>query len=105
MIKINGYIEFLFCTIKSNNNIKFMAMQYPMRSINSLKKLLYSNKNYKNITFISNEENFKKYLYNIGSYDDLFIDQFAGDFGHCTELGNKIIAENVKKHIIDYLKE
>ena len=88
-----------------NNNIKFMAMQYPMRSINSLKKLLYSNKNYKNITFISNEENFKKYLYNIGSYDDLFIDQFAGDFGHCTELGNKMIAENVKKHIIDYLKE
>ncbi|MCR4663336.1 MAG: hypothetical protein K5622_05575, partial [Endomicrobiaceae bacterium] len=91
--------------ISINNNIKFMAMQYPMRSINSLKKILYSNKNYKNITFISNEENFKKYLYNIGSYDDLFTDQFAGDFGHCTELGNQMIAENVKNCIISYYKE
>ena len=91
--------------ISIKNNIKFIAMQYPMRSINSLKKILYSNKNYKNIIFISNEENFKKYLYNIGSYDDLFVDQFAGDFGHCTELGNKMIAENVKNYIINYYKE
>lgn len=89
----------------SVNNIKFMAMQYPVRSINSLKKLLYANKNYKNITFISNEENFKKYLYNITSYDDLFTDQFAGDFGHCTKSGNIMIAENAKKYIVDYCKD
>ena len=27
-------------------------------------------------------------------YEDLFIDQYGGDFGHCTDLGNTLIAEN-----------
>ena len=29
------------------------------------------------------------------NYDEIFKDQFAGDFGHCTDLGNTMIAENV----------
>ena len=28
-------------------------------------------------------------------YDALFIDQNSGDSGHCTDLGNTMIAENV----------
>ena len=28
-------------------------------------------------------------------YNEIFNDQFTGDFGHCTHLGNTMIAENV----------
>ena len=83
--------------IAFDNNIKFIAMQYPMRSIDSLKVLLKNSRYYDNIIFISNENDFKNYLYNGGIYEDLFTDQFAGDFGHATVLGNEIIAKNIEK--------
>ena len=77
-----------------DNNIKVICMQYPVRSVNSLKEQLKNESYFDKITFISNEENFKKALMN-KNYDEIFNDQFAGDFGHCTELGNTMIAENI----------
>lgn len=77
-----------------DNNIKVICMQYPIRSVNSLKEQLKNESYFDKITFISNEENFKKALMN-KNYDEIFNDQFAGDFGHCTELGNTMIAENI----------
>ena len=32
--------------------------------------------------------------------NDIFVDMFGGSFGHCTELGNTIIAENVAETIL-----
>ena len=40
-----------------------------------------------------------------GNYDDLFTDRFAGDFGHATKKGNRLIAENVAKHILNNVLE
>ncbi len=74
-------------------------MQYPILDINELKKMFEGNNN---IIFVSNEENFKKAL-ETGKYDDYFIDSFAGDFGHCTPKGNKLIAENVADAILKEL--
>ena len=36
-------------------------------------------------------------------YDDLFIDKFAGDFGHYTVLGNRVIADNVARQLKKFL--
>ena len=49
---------------------------------------------YDTITYISNETLFKNALKD-KPYNDLFTDQFGGDFGHCTNLGNTMIAENI----------
>ncbi len=76
------------------NNIKVICMQYPVRSIKSLQEQLKNEPFYDKITFISNEKLFKKALMK-KNYNEVFSDQFAGDFGHCTELGNMLIAKNV----------
>jgi tetratricopeptide (TPR) repeat protein len=74
--------------------IRPICMQYPVRSVEPLKKILSDNANYGDIIFVSNEETFKEALRKC-RYDEIFTDQFAGDFGHCTDKGNKMIAENL----------
>ena len=66
-------------------------MQYPVRSVDSLKKILDSDKS---IIFVDNEKVFKDAIKK-EKYEDYFIDNFAGDFGHCTAKGNQLLAENV----------
>jgi len=34
------------------------------------------------------------------SYNDYFTDMFAGDFGHCTRKGNRLLAENIANVIL-----
>ena len=88
-------------TILEERSIRLVAMQYPMRSIDKLKRM-FNEEQQKNIIFVSNEENFKKALEN-ASYEDLFVDRFAGDFGHATLKGNMLIAENVADAILGEL--
>jgi len=73
-------------------NIDFMVMQYPLRSIDILKE----NLNYtKSIKFIENKDNFEEVL-SSAKMSDYFRDMFAQDFGHCTPLGNRLIAQRIK---------
>ncbi|MDD5021954.1 MAG: hypothetical protein PHR82_07510 [Endomicrobiaceae bacterium] len=81
------------CKLKG---IKLVAMQYPMRPVNSLEQILDS---YPDVAFISNEKNFKEVL-KIKKIDDIFKDLFAGDFGHCTDLGNQMIADNLADTLV-----
>jgi len=83
--------------ICNNNNIQLIAMQYPVRRIKPLKEML---KFCDGTIFISNEENFKQAL-KTHKIEEIFNDRFAGDFGHCTDFGNTIIAENVAETILN----
>lgn len=83
---------------------KIICMQYPVRSVESLKNMLKNEDYYDKITFVSNEETFKEALKKY-DYKDIFEDQFAGDFGHCMHFGNKLIAENAAKVIIEITKK
>lgn len=76
------------------NNIKVICMQYPVRSVKQLEKLLENETYFKNITFVSNESNFKNALKE-KQFNEIFYDRFAGDFGHCLDFGNTLIAENL----------
>jgi hypothetical protein len=54
---------------------------------------------YEGVIFVDNERVFKEALKK-GEYRDYFSDTFAGDFGHCTEKGNRLLAENIANVIL-----
>ena len=85
---------------KNNKNTIVMPMQYPMLSVEILKNNLRDSSYCDKLIFISNEENFKNALQN-HKIEDIFTDMFAGDFGHCTDFGNTLIAENVAETILN----
>ncbi|MDD5130445.1 MAG: tetratricopeptide repeat protein [Candidatus Omnitrophica bacterium] len=76
--------------------IKLICMQYPLRSIEPLKKLLDFTDG---IIFVENKTNFEDALKR-GAYNDYFEDNFGGEFGHATAAGNRLIAENAAKAIL-----
>jgi hypothetical protein len=53
----------------------------------------------KDIVFVDNEGIFKEALKKAG-YKEYFRDMFAGDFGHCTQKGNALLAENIADVIL-----
>lgn len=71
-------------------------MQYPLRSIEPLKRLFDSTDG---IIFVENKNIFEDVLKK-GKYDDYFEDNFGGEFGHATAAGNRLIAENAAKVIL-----
>lgn len=81
--------------IAEKNKIHLVCAQYPVRKLKSLQKMLeYSD----DVVFVDNEKNFKDAMRETG-YESLFIDNFGGEFGHCTEKGNRLLAENIAKTV------
>ncbi len=80
----------------AEKGLKFVCVQYPMRSLEPLKKLFDSTDG---IIFVDNEKAFKAAIKQ-GRYGDYFEDCFAGDFGHGTPKGNKLLAENIMHEIL-----
>ncbi len=72
---------------------RLVIMQYPLRALEPLQKIFDPGDD---IIFVDNESLFKEALTK-GDFEDLFVDRFAGDFGHCTKKGNRMIAENIAK--------
>ncbi|MEW5895730.1 MAG: tetratricopeptide repeat protein [Candidatus Omnitrophota bacterium] len=85
--------------IAANYNIPVICMQYPLRSIDTLKKIFWL---HQPAVFVENKVNFESALEEM-NYFMLFSDSFAGDFGHCTRKGNELIAENLAQEILDLL--
>ena len=85
--------------IIQQQGIKFIGVQYPVRIIDSLKKMLNP---FKDIIFVDNERIFKDAVKQDG-YEDYFSDSFGGNFGHCTPKGNRLLAENVANAILNQL--
>lgn len=86
--------------IVKKEDIIFVAMQYPLRQIEPLKKIFLD----ENTIFVDNENNFKKALSKT-KYEDLFVDNFGGDFGHGTKSGNLLIAKNIFEKIENIINE
>jgi lysophospholipase L1-like esterase len=70
-----------------------LAMQYPLRPLAPLKSILGR---HPRLRYLSNQSNFQKAL-QTRTFDALFVDSFAGDFGHATKAGNRLIADNILK--------
>jgi len=82
--------------ILDEKKVRLVCMQYPVRSIEPLKNFF---RDKDSIIFVDNEKVFKEALKK-GSYDEYFVDMFAGDFGHCTTKGNRLLAENIADVIL-----
>lgn len=78
-------------TMVRENNIRLVCVQYPLRDIQPLKTMLGSDGG---IIFVDNEAAFKQAVKK-DNYFTYFSDIFAGDFGHCTARGHKLLAENI----------
>ncbi len=91
---INSYR--LFKEIVNRRKIRWICVQYPMRSVEPLKKILGGADG---VIFVDNEGIFKNAVLNEG-YTRYFKDIFAGDFGHCNEKGNKLLAKNIADVIL-----
>ncbi|MGE0268125.1 MAG: tetratricopeptide repeat protein [Candidatus Omnitrophota bacterium] len=84
-------------SILAQKGIKHVAMQYAMRDVELLKKILG---NHHDILFVDNRPAFLQGIKTEG-YNQYFTDRFGGDFGHCTEKGDRLIAENAANAIIE----
>ncbi len=82
--------------IARKRGVKLVCVEYPLRSVESLKNLLGSEGT---IIFVDNGELFKEVLKQ-ANYNEYFTDMFGGDFGHCTPKGNRLLAENVANVIL-----
>jgi len=82
--------------ILDKKGIKLACVQYPVRSVESLKKIFESREG---IIFVDNEKVFKEALKK-RSYKEYFTDIFGGDFGHCTYKGNRLLAGNIANVIL-----
>ena len=51
------------------------------------------------LIFVDNEKVFKDAL-KTAKYEEYFKDNFAGDFGHCTDKGNRLLAGNIANIIL-----
>jgi tetratricopeptide (TPR) repeat protein len=76
--------------------IRLVCVQHATRNVEPLKKIFNS---IGGIIFVDNEKIFKEALKH-GRYEDYFVDRFAGDFGHGTPKGNRLLAENIANTIL-----
>ena len=78
--------------ILERRGVQLVCMQYPMHSVDPLKKLWQGRDD--GIIFVDNEHVFKDAVRR-RSLQEYFADMFAGDFGHCTDKGNELLAGNI----------
>ncbi|MBP6919526.1 MAG: tetratricopeptide repeat protein [Candidatus Omnitrophica bacterium] len=83
--------------ILDRRGIRLVCVQYPMRSAGPLKRIFDGKA--EGIIFVDNEKRFKDMVDRSG-YGAYFRDMFAGDFGHCTETGNRLLAANIADTIL-----
>lgn len=76
--------------------IPLLAVQYPIRPIASLRRMLGNDPA---VIYVDNG-GFRERVEAEG-YEAYFHDHFAGDFGHLTRRGNELLAENVARAIVE----
>ncbi len=77
-------------------DIPLVCLQYPMRSLSPLQAIFSGREG---ITFVDNEASFLEAVSREG-FKAYFSDAFAGDFGHCTPKGNRLLAERAAEGIV-----
>ena len=84
-------------TISQKAGARLIFVQYALTKVDFLQSVIE-----RDVLVISNYNVFKRALDKY-EYDALFDDEFAGHFGHATEFGNRILAENVARNIFEFM--
>ena len=93
-VTVNNYRKLK--EILDRKEIKLVCVQYPVRNVEPLKRIFGKEEG---VIFVDNENLFKEAVKR-SSYKDYFIDMFGGDFGHCTQKGNELLAQNIAEVIL-----
>ncbi len=75
--------------------IPLVAVQYPRRDPQLLRAILGGRQD---VVIVDNQQDFDEAVARDG-YEAYFINNFAGDFGHGTAAGNRLLAENVAEAV------
>jgi len=82
--------------IVGRRGIRLVAMQYPLRPVASLRAMLGDPPG---VVFVSNDAPFRDALRR-APWETWFTDSFAGDFGHTTPAGSRLLAESAARAIL-----
>lgn len=82
--------------VLDQRGIAFVVVQYPTRDVKPLRDLFAGEEN---IVFVDNKQIFRDAVMRHG-FKTYFVDMFAGDFGHCTDKGNRLLAQNIARTIL-----
>ena len=82
--------------ILDRKGIKMVCVQYPMQDVAPLKKIFEKDEG---VIFVDNDQLFKEAVMRSG-YKEYFRDMIAGSFGHCTQKGNGLLAQNIADVIL-----
>jgi len=85
-----------------SRGVLHLAMQYPRRDLEDLKAML--GPEMADLRYVDNGLNFVEALKD-KKYEELFTDDFGGNFGHMTPAGNRLVATSVMKALLPWLKE
>lgn len=77
--------------------ILVVVVQYPMRPLRPLELLVGPREG---VIFVDNQASFESAVAREG-YNALFVDSYGGDFGHCSARGNRVVAENIARAMVD----
>lgn len=75
----------------ARRGIPLVAVQYPRRDVGLLQAALGEREG---IVYVDNQASFDRAVAR-DDYETYFVNNFAGDFGHGTAAGNRLLAENV----------
>ena len=89
--------------ILKGRNIVGVYVQYPLRNLEPLKRMLSSAEDFENMIFVDNQQSFKEALDPM-RYNEFFTDRGDGDLGHCTAKGNHLIASNIARAVLGILE-
>jgi tetratricopeptide (TPR) repeat protein len=93
-VTVNNYRKLK--EILHKKGIQLVCVQYPMRNAEPLKKIFEKDGG---VIFVDNESLFREAVKRSG-YKEYFRDMFAGEFGHCTQKGNELLAQNIADVIL-----
>jgi tetratricopeptide (TPR) repeat protein len=94
VVTVESYLKLK--EILDPKGIKLVCMQYPLRNVDPLKSIFGKDKG---VIFVDNEQVFKEAVKR-SSFQEYFKDMFGGDFGHCTQKGNELLAQNLADVIL-----
>jgi len=81
-------------SISKKSGADLIFVQYALTKVDSLRSVIGHD-----VSVISNYSVFRNALDKYG-YDVLFVDKSGGYFGHATNFGNRILAENVAQSLL-----
>ena len=86
----------------SSRGTLHVALPYPQRSVSSLQRIFPDPGEH--LLLVENEQNFRSHIRERG-FSAVFLDDFGGNFGHMNQQGCELVAENLLRSLMPWLRQ